>query len=285
MSGNSMIIYCKCTHRKFVSEETSGSLLNSIEKCGADTVIVDDLCGLAAGHDPVLKDWAGRPQIFIIACYERAVRWLFDMAGAALSCDSSVRILNPRTMSPEKIVKALSGSITESEAKKSEIIEHKDSPEPWFPVIDRSRCRSCRLCFNFCLFGVYTADANGNILVSSPENCKNNCPACARVCPARAIIFPKLDQSPINGDEINESDGAAAPVRLDLLQETDIYAMLRSRGKQDRRFSPVPREHGSMLEILHKQLDIPVDVLESLSPSDLNRIRKKASAAGDSDET
>ena len=39
------------------------------------------------------------------------------------------------------------------------------------------------------------------IRVVHPQHCKHNCPACARPCPATAIIFPKYDRSPINGGE------------------------------------------------------------------------------------
>ena len=42
------------------------------------------------------------------------------------------------------------------------------------------------------------------IIVKNPRNCKNNCPACARVCPQKAIIFPKYEKSPINGGLADE---------------------------------------------------------------------------------
>ncbi len=283
MSGNSIIIYCKCIHRNFVSAEAGDAILKGLEQCNGDIVIADDLCGLAGSRDPLLKTWAEYDNIFIIACYDRAVRWLFDMAGAPLSGDNNAQILNPRIMSPDEIrhnIRSVGSDRSDRFVNKTAFTGNQ---EPWFPVIDRDRCRSCKLCFNFCLFGVYTVEDN-KVIVSHPENCKNNCPACARVCPEQAVIFPKLDQPPINGTDVDKSPKAAL-LRLDQLQKTDIYSLLRSRGKQGQRFSPEPRPRGNMLEMLHKQLDIPMDVLQALSPSDLNRIKQKASRAGDTDET
>jgi hypothetical protein len=60
----------------------------------------------------------------------------------------------------------------------------------WYPVIDYSRCTNCMECIDFCLFGVYGVDAAQRILVDQPDNCKRGCPACSRVCPEHAIIFP-----------------------------------------------------------------------------------------------
>ncbi|MHB1309053.1 MAG: 4Fe-4S dicluster domain-containing protein, partial [Limisphaerales bacterium] len=62
---------------------------------------------------------------------------------------------------------------------------------PWFPVIDGDRCTNCMQCLSFCLFGVYGVDEAKNIQVQNHDNCKTNCPACSRVCPEAAIIFPK----------------------------------------------------------------------------------------------
>ncbi len=284
MSGNDLIIYCKCIHRDLVSLESSEYILNDLNQSGLKVIAVDDLCGMVARHDPVLKVWAQSQKLTIIACYERAVRWLFDMADAPLPDDSSVKTLNCRSLKPDKIMDAVKKGSAGETGGTIDYIKYSGDREPWFPVIDRDRCRGCKLCFNFCLFGVYSVDGQGNVRVTQPDNCKNNCPACARVCPARAIIFPKINQSPINGDEVDESKITPSSARIDLLQEKDIYAMLRNRGSQGQRFSPEPRPQGNMLEMLHKQLDIPMDVLQTLSPADLNRIHKKASSAGEQDE-
>ncbi len=61
----------------------------------------------------------------------------------------------------------------------------------WYPVIDFSRCTNCMECIDFCLFGVYGVDRAETILVEQPDNCRKGCPACSRVCPENAIIFPQ----------------------------------------------------------------------------------------------
>lgn len=76
----------------------------------------------------------------------------------------------------------------------------------WYPVIDYSRCTNCMECIDFCLFGVYGIDGAETILVEQPDNCRKGCPACSRVCPAGAIIFPQhkapaIAGAPVEGDE------------------------------------------------------------------------------------
>lgn len=70
------------------------------------------------------------------------------------------------------------------------------SRERWYPVHDKSRCIECGHCLQFCLFGVYEADEEGKVRVARPDNCKPGCPACARICPHSAIMFPLYHRDP-----------------------------------------------------------------------------------------
>ena len=77
----------------------------------------------------------------------------------------------------------------------------------WYPVIDFSRCTNCMECVDFCLFGVYGVDGAENILVEQPDNCRKGCPACSRVCPANAIIFPQHKAPAIAGADTGGEEG------------------------------------------------------------------------------
>ncbi|MEQ8788123.1 MAG: ferredoxin family protein [Pirellulaceae bacterium] len=81
----------------------------------------------------------------------------------------------------------------------------------WYPVIDYSRCTNCMECIDFCLFGVYGVDGVETILVEQPDNCRKGCPACSRVCPENAIIFPQHKTPAIAG-----SADAASGLKIDL---------------------------------------------------------------------
>jgi NAD-dependent dihydropyrimidine dehydrogenase PreA subunit len=83
----------------------------------------------------------------------------------------------------------------------------------WYPVIDYSRCTNCMECIDFCLFGVYGVDRIDTILVEQPDNCRKGCPACSRVCPENAIMFPQHKTPAIAG-----SSDAVATLKVDLSQ-------------------------------------------------------------------
>jgi NAD-dependent dihydropyrimidine dehydrogenase PreA subunit len=82
----------------------------------------------------------------------------------------------------------------------------------WYPVIDYSRCTNCMECLDFCLFGVYGVDSLDRILVESQDNCKRGCPACSRVCPEQAIIFPDYKTAAIAGAPV----GGISGLKIDL---------------------------------------------------------------------
>ncbi|MCS6851253.1 MAG: ferredoxin family protein [Gemmataceae bacterium] len=77
----------------------------------------------------------------------------------------------------------------------------------WYPVIDYSRCTNCMECIDFCLFGVYGVDRLDRIIVENPDNCKRGCPACSRVCPEHAIMFPEYKSPAIAGAAIGGVNG------------------------------------------------------------------------------
>ena len=67
---------------------------------------------------------------------------------------------------------------------------HSNARERWYPVIDPSLCANCGNCLQFCIFNVYTYDESHKVTATNPDNCKTGCPACSRICPEGAIIFP-----------------------------------------------------------------------------------------------
>jgi Pyruvate/2-oxoacid:ferredoxin oxidoreductase delta subunit len=145
--------------------------------------------------------------------------------------------------------------------------------KPWFPVIDYDRCTNCMQCLTFCLFDVYGVDQQQKITVQNQDNCKTDCPACSRVCPEVAILFPKYGKGPINGDVVREQDIQREAMKVDIstLLGGDLYGSLRTRQREARkRFSTERDESKALLERkrclgkLKKALDIPDEVLMTL---------------------
>ncbi|HLA86117.1 MAG TPA: ferredoxin family protein [Thermoguttaceae bacterium] len=86
----------------------------------------------------------------------------------------------------------------------AELLDESTQPR-WYPVIDYDRCVNCLECLNFCLFGVYDLDASEAVFVDQPDACRPGCPACARVCPSGAIMFPEYADPAISGDATDET--------------------------------------------------------------------------------
>jgi len=83
----------------------------------------------------------------------------------------------------------------------------------WYPVIDYSRCTNCMECIDFCLFGVYGVDHSATLRVSQQDQCRQDCPACSRVCPVGAIVFPKYQTNQVIA---GAGSGDRGEMKLDL---------------------------------------------------------------------
>jgi len=178
-------------------------------------------------------------------------------------------------------------TLVEEERESTQTARHGEW-KPWFPVIDYDRCTNCMQCLSFCLFDVYGVDEEQEIQVQNNDNCKTNCPACSRVCPEAAIMFPKYKSGPINGDVVSDGDLNREKMKIDIsaLLGGDVYQMLRDRSmRAQSRFSK-ERDSGKALgertKCLTKlaaeaDIDIPLEVLQSLPSAE--EIQKKAAEA------
>ncbi len=182
------IILCLCSDRNIVDQKEILDIQKKL--AGYDvkfSIIHPGLCSKDAGL-PVLAGLAKSvDRLIVVGCHKRAQRWLFD---GVLDKNKLVAV-NIRDSSAEKVMKEIGKLLPLKGVAKSE----------WFPVIDRDLCIACGQCVDFCLFGVY-AKNKGKVEVKNPYNCKDNCPACARVCPKGAIVFPKCPEDWVAGANV-----------------------------------------------------------------------------------
>ncbi|MFH5806734.1 ATP-binding protein [Alienimonas sp. DA493] len=137
----------------------------------------------------------------------------------------------------------------------------------WYPVIDYDRCTNCMECVDFCLFGVYGVDDAGDVLVEQQDSCKKGCPACSRVCPANAIVFPGHKTPAIAG-----ADGeGAGDFKIDLSKlfgAADADPLKQAAAERDVHLLRDGRDSVGMQGLEHRQkdeLDAMLDGLDALS--------------------
>jgi Pyruvate/2-oxoacid:ferredoxin oxidoreductase delta subunit len=198
------------------------------------------------------------------------------------SVATSIRFQDITGFDTSRITDAVEATRAETSAAK-----HGDW-KPWFPVIDYDRCTNCMQCLSFCLFGVYGVDGAQRIQVQNNDNCKTNCPACSRVCPEAAIMFPKYKAGPINGDNVSDSDLNREKMKIDIsaLLGGDVYSMLRERSEKAKSRFSKERDANKALSERQKCLvklaqsgDIPPEVLMGLpSPDEIARRAEEAKA-------
>lgn len=221
------VTICACSSRSFISKEKVAEIATAMINGGYTVSIVPDLCRQAqeSSQEEMQEIASGR----VLACHWRAVRSLFDRLGL-----ETRSIEDLRTCSVEEVLARLGlcYSETKDATQKDVFLDQiasfpvENGTDAWYPVLDKTRCKECGKCHDFCLFGVYTIE-NKQVRVVQPENCKNNCPACARMCPDQAIIFPKYEKSPINGGMAQEE--TFHPEEMDKMYRDRLRSRLQQR--------------------------------------------------------
>jgi len=106
---------------------------------------------------------------------------------------------------------------------------------PWFPVIDRARCTGCGTCADYCLFSVYAVEQamppNKQVRIAMPHYCKIGCPACARLCPAGALMFPFCHEPELNG-EIADPQARSQETALAALGDDPMRVLAERKNKR-----------------------------------------------------
>jgi ferredoxin len=223
------VVFCNCGG-EIVGREIKESALRFLKNAKGNSLIISDLCGLCVSDRPTVENiLVDNEQTLVIACHPRAVKKLFGYSGYDGSFEN-VTFLNLREVSLDEITSTISSYSVDESIPISEMHSEAEWPS-WYPVIDFSRCTACGQCADFCLFGVYEK-TDGKVNVVNPKGCKNNCPACARICPQTAIIFPKYKQ----GGAISGSDSIDEVAEQQRLQQdmnsilgNDIYKALELR--------------------------------------------------------
>jgi NAD-dependent dihydropyrimidine dehydrogenase PreA subunit len=239
IKDNKNITSCACSSREFLPKLKVAQAATELRRAGYEVEIVADLCELAITQPERMAEIA---QTTVVGCHARAMKSLFESAGA-----EARSLVDLRANSVGEALKGLGIESEESLQSDEEILQQMESFEckvgtdAWYPVLDREKCVNCGKCHDFCLFGVYSLE-DGQVKVAQPLNCKNNCPACARVCPVGAVIFAKHPEAPINGGEAAaQAEGTTFKIDMNAvynealrerLQHRRASVLLRKEGKR-----------------------------------------------------
>ncbi|MFN0125145.1 MAG: ferredoxin family protein [Verrucomicrobiales bacterium] len=211
----------------------------------------------------------------------------FEQGAPRLEDGSTLQMIETRDINGLD-APAVIAIVEEFRASRGRTMNQPGAWKPWFPVIDYDRCTNCMQCLSFCLFDVYGVSEAGKIQVQNNDNCKTNCPACSRVCPEVAIMFPKYAHGPINGEPVQAADVQREKMKVDIsaLLGGDIYARLKDRSVAAKSRFSKERSPDKALEERKKCLVklagdgfIPAEVLASLpSPEEIQRKAAEAAA-------
>ncbi len=136
------------------------------------------------------------PIVALSCLHPRALEWVLREQGVG---NTGLHTLDMRIFKTvDDALEAVCSQLPPPDSGRRGVLrEHAEPVSPrWYPVVDKSRCIDCQHCLQFCLFGVWELDETGGVCAAQPDNCKPGCPACARICPQSAIMFPLHEQDP-----------------------------------------------------------------------------------------
>ncbi|MBU0609466.1 MAG: ferredoxin family protein [Armatimonadetes bacterium] len=181
---------------KIDADEAERDLVEEIvtlaSRHGHEVLVVPDLYHLP-DESTVWDELRALPPVVTLWGWQhpRPLRWVLARQGVAAD---EWRLLDLRTLETPR------GAYEPPPVQPERVGDVRRVTEPvlarWYPVLDHERCVSCGHCHDFCIFGVYERAEGEGVRVCLPDNCKPGCPACARVCPEGAIMFPLYDRDP-----------------------------------------------------------------------------------------
>jgi NAD-dependent dihydropyrimidine dehydrogenase PreA subunit len=259
--GNSKhIIFCSCRGER-IQPAALDAISEHLSVKQVNVTRLSDLCGLAAQKKELLSGlFTPGTGYLVIACYPRTVNLLLEQVKEYAGYPDTIRHINLVDLSSGEAIDRINEFCADhpGNAVRHEISENSGWPS-WYPLIDYSRCTACGQCAGFCLFGVYEK-ADNRVNVINPAGCKVNCPACARICPSTAIIFPKYKNGGAIGgsDEIDEQAEHQRQVQdMGKILGNDLYGALEAR-KAKRR--SIIREEAMNRALSEREKAIQIDV-------------------------
>lgn len=222
---NTRITICACASRSFIDKKKVTEIAVDLKSKGYTVNVIPDLCRKVMQKD---NDIEKISEETILACYPRAVQGHFDWLSLKTNTVVDIRNGNPQDILLQfpQLTESLESQNIELLEEEIQRFPVENGTDAWYPVLDKTKCIECGKCHDFCLFGVYTIE-NKKVKVVKPQNCKNNCPACARMCPSKAIIFPKYEKSPINGGTAEEE--IFNPEEMDKMYRERLRMRLQQR--------------------------------------------------------